>query len=372
MNKKIKICIVSYGDVTSPKTWSGTMLKLYTVLKKRDDIELCSPIEYNYFEHPFYKYFYRYISKYIYTWGSCQDLILRNIIKHVLKKSIKHYQKNDVDFFLFPAMVNPLVNISPFKGKTCVYTDCIMSDLDKYRIYKPLKFIGSRYYKYCLKKDISKTSLLFTQNKWSAERFGEHCNIPNDKVYNVRFGINLNFYEGTKDYSNKKLLIVLRKGTEHIKGLDVLLKAFKLVHNQFPEASLHIVGTDIGQNEPGVLCYYNQPRETTVKLFQESSLYVMPALREPNGITYLEALANKTPIIGFNKYSFPEFTGNGEWGFICKNENIVELAETITDALKDPNRLENMGLKGQKFVQENYTWEQTIDKMVTIMKKTNL
>lgn len=368
MDRKIKICIVSYEDVTSPQTWSGTMLTLYTLLKKRNDVELCQPIEYNFYQHPIYKYFYQYISKYIYTWKSSQDFFLRYIIKRILKKQVKNYPCNNIDFFLFPAMANPLVSELPFKGKTCVYTDCLMSDLDINRIYKPFKILGGAYYKYFIKKDISQTDILLTQNNWSAKRFCEFCKIPSSKVHNIRFGINLKFYEGEKDYTNKKLLIVLRKGAEHAKGLDVLLKAFKLVHNQIPEATLHIVGTDIGTNEPGVKCYYNQPREITVKLFNESSLYVMPALREPNGITYLEALANKTPIIGFNRYSFPEFTGNGKWGFICKKETIKGLAETIIYALREPERLNEMGINGQKFVLENYTWEQTIDKMVSIMK----
>lgn len=368
MDKKIKICIVSSKDVTSPQTWSGTMLTLYTLLRKREDVELCPSIVYNYQDHPFYKYFYKYIRQYIYTWNSNQDLFLRPIIKRILRKKVKNYPCSNVDFFLFPAVANPLVSKLPFKGKTCVYTDCLMSDLDTNRIYKPLKILGGAYYKYCIKKDISQTDILLTQNKWSAKRFHEYCQIPQERIYNIHFGINLEFYEGPKDYTNKKLLIVLRKGAEHVKGLDVLLQAFKLVHNQIPEATLHVVGTDMGTNKPGVKCYYNQSRETTVKLFKEASLYVMPALREPNGITYLEALANKTPIIGFNRYSFPEFTGNGKWGFICKEETIKGLAETIIYALREPDRLNKMGINGQKFVLENYTWDQTIDKMVSIMK----
>ena len=66
----------------------------------------------------------------------------------------------------------------------------------------------------------------------------------------------------------------------------------------------------------GVTYYYNEPRSKTVELLQKATLYVMPAIREPNGITYLEALANKTPIIGLNRFAFPEFCGYGEYGFI--------------------------------------------------------
>lgn len=106
MDKKIKICIISSKDVTSPQTWSGTMLTLYTLLRKREDVELCPSIVYNYQDHPFYKYFYKYIRQYIYTWNSNQDLFLRPIIKRILKKRVKNSPGNNIDFFLFPAMAN--------------------------------------------------------------------------------------------------------------------------------------------------------------------------------------------------------------------------------------------------------------------------
>lgn len=95
----------------------------------------------------------------------------------------------------------------------------------------------------------------------------------------------------------------------------------------------------------------------------------MPALREPNGITYLEGLANKAPIVGLNRFAFPEFSGNGEWGFICNNDDPQELADTIIKALSDKETLKIMGEKGQKFVIENYNWDKVVNNMIDIMKK---
>lgn len=54
----------------------------------------------------------------------------------------------------------------------------------------------------------------------------------------------------------------------------------------------------------------------------------MPSRNEPNGITYLEALANKTPFVALNRYAAPEFAGYGEWSF-CVIKNLPKLFQTL-------------------------------------------
>jgi glycosyltransferase involved in cell wall biosynthesis len=178
------------------------------------------------------------------------------------------------------------------------------------------------------------------------------------KIANVGFGINAQFYEEEKDYNNHLMLIVLRKGTEYVKGLYLLLDAFEKLKKRIPDAQLAVVGTECRAIN-GVQYYYNQPREKTLGLFRECTLYVMPNILEPNGITYLEALANKAPIVGLDRFSVPEFSGYGKWGFYIKDEDPDQLADLLEEALSNPKRLEVMGLQGQKFVHERYTWDQT-------------
>ena len=90
----------------------------------------------------------------------------------------------------------------------------------------------------------------------------------------------------------------------------------------------------------------------------------MPAVREPNGITYLEALASKTPIIGLNRFAFPEFSGDGQFGFIVPEYNSELLANTIINALSNPSLLNKMGLEGQAFVKGKYDWDIVVDKIM--------
>ena len=90
-----------------------------------------------------------------------------------------------------------------------------------------------------------------------------------------------------------------------------------------------------------------------------ATLFAMPALCEPNGMVYPEALASKTPILVLDRLAFPEFAGGGQHGFIVKEPDAGQCARAILDAFSDPARRQRMAEAGQKFVVENYTWERT-------------
>ena len=73
--------------------------------------------------------------------------------------------------------------------------------------------------------------------------------------------------------------------------------------------------------------------------------------------------------IDFNRFATPEFSNNGEWGFLCDSESPNELADTIIEALSDKRRLREMGKRGQAFVIENYKWEKTVYEMCKAMEE---
>lgn len=170
-----------------------------------------------------------------------------------------------------------------------------------------------------------------------------------------------------ENYDDNLLLIVLRKGTEYYKGLLLLIDAFDIVKEKVSNAKLAIVGTDEVRSQEGVTYYHNKSRETTVELFKRCTLYTMPALAEPNGTTYVEALANKAPIVGLNKFSAPEFSGYGKYGFMASEATPQSVADVIIEALSDKERLKRMGEEGQQFVMKTFTWEVVCQKMLDSM-----
>ena len=361
---KIKLCWVVPDLELYNTKWS--MKNLYDQFRNNNELEF-SVAEYGV---SYEKGLGRLLDKFlkcIYTWRTPQDFILRPLLQRNLKRKI---QEVDADILFFPAVFCCIDKklIEDRKMKICVYTDSLMSDLDKYRKYKPLKYLLAQNYRSNEKTDIHKTDILFTQNDWSKDRFTICGDLDPTIIQNVHFGVNLNLYEGEKNYLNHKMLIVLRKGNEYNKGCKLLVEAMPLIRERIPDVTLDIVGTDYGSEVEGVTCHYNKSRSVTIELFKQTSLYVMPSIREPNGVTFLEGLANKAPIVGLDRYAFPEFAGYGEWGFICKKPTPQALADVVSEAFSDTNRLREMGIKGQSFVKSNFQWEVVAGNMINIMK----
>lgn len=364
MENKIKLLLLSRGNYLDKKLWSGTPYTLNELLGKRKDIEYKAVNwDVNKLIGSFY---FRLLNRFIYITFSLRERILRlfgskNI--YLIMSKNKGY-----DYALFVCDFYIPKSISSF-SKYAVYTDSHVYEYQKYCI-EDKRLLKNSYYKDFNKittESLNRAKFIFTQNEWTKSGFIRDYGIPAGKIFNVGFGINLNLYKGEKNYDQNNLLIVLRKGTEYYKGLYLLLDAFKILRKKRKDIILDVVGTNVGENIEGVRCYYNYPRKVTEELFKKSTLYVMPSLHEPNGITYLEALANKTPIIGLNRFAFPEFSGYGKWGFIVEKADPIEVAEKIEYAFSDKKRLEEMGKLGQDFVEKNFQWDIVVDKMINII-----
>lgn len=353
----MKLALVINGEVDDKKVWSGIVYNLAEALKRNGDIDI---IPINLKKILKKSIAQRVLGKVIYIRNSTRDPWRYHGDSVRIETAIK---ETHADICLFvPEFCLSKLGIPGIKCYT--YTDAVLYFLleanpPRKVLWKPFMKKYNENEKICFEK----MEGTFTLNEWSKNCIHSFYGIEKNRVYNVGFGVNTSFYTGLKDYSQKHLLIVLRKGTEYYKGLDLLLEAFQMIHAKDPEVFLSVVGTDY-KSMDGVTYYYNKPREITIELFKKASLYVMPAVSEPNGITYLEALANKTPIVGLNRFAFPEFTGYGKYGFIVDDYNASSLAKVVLEAFSDLDRLKMMGEQGQEFVKNRYTWDKVAKKML--------
>ena len=211
----------------------------------------------------------------------------------------------------------------------------------------------------------SRLNWILTFNEWTAKSLTDDFSVNPDKIHNIGFGANLEPYKGNKDFTNGLILTVLRRGLEKNKGLYLLLEGFELARKTNRNLRLAVVGTTLDPIE-GVEYYEGFPRSKTLELFREASLFALPALFEPNGMVYPEALACKTPILGLDRLAFPEFSGYGEYGFIAEPDP-EKISETIIQAMDNPGLLEKKAVKGQQFAVERYNWDNVVQKALQII-----
>jgi glycosyltransferase involved in cell wall biosynthesis len=341
---------------TRTTSWGKTNQNFYQTFAKY--IETIGFIDYNIYNKIFNR-LHAYYSNIVFSQPSFRDGILNIFTESKYKREIKKIGKLPAAFihtgnFCIPEKLSR-------ESKHFLYTDAT--------VLAGIKYSEKKYSKRYLKTFLKYTSIyekrltgIFTFNQWTRDSLIDDFGVEAQKITNVGFGANLTPYVGPKDYTNGLILIVLRRGAENIKGLNLLIEAFKLARQKNTKIRLAVVGTT---SEPvdGVDYYEGYPREKTVELFQVSSLYAMPALMEPNGMVYPEALSCQTPILGLDRLAFPEFAGYGKYGFIVEPDPQI-IAEKILYAMDNPRLLEKMGREGQEFAIRRYSWDVVVQKML--------
>jgi glycosyltransferase involved in cell wall biosynthesis len=187
-------------------------------------------------------------------------------------------------------------------------------------------------------------------------------------------------FTGEKDYSNGHILFVVKSSSSNAKsrfeekGGFLLLEGFKIAQAKNPNIKLVIVGNEeynnlIG-NIPNVTVTGYIPWEKLQNLFYNSALFAMPAANEVWGLVYLEALACKTPILGLNRNALPEITQYGKYGFLVNKPTPDSIADAILKAFSDPQKLREMGIMGQKYCLDTFSWDFVVNKIAQVMLQT--
>jgi glycosyltransferase involved in cell wall biosynthesis len=149
----------------------------------------------------------------------------------------------------------------------------------------------------------------------------------------------------------------------HLKGVDVLIKAFNRISSDYPDWTLRIVGfcTDkepflalAGGNRMIELCepvWYAD----VVKLMAGCSLFVLPSRTEAMGRVLIEAMASHKPVIGSKVDGIPYVIQHGRNGLLFESENVDDLAATMRRILDDPAFAERLGAEANAFVRSHFS-----------------
>jgi glycosyltransferase involved in cell wall biosynthesis len=85
----------------------------------------------------------------------------------------------------------------------------------------------------------------------------------------------------------------------------------------------------------------------------------MPALHEPWGLVYLEALACRCAVLGLDRNALGEITGAGKYGFLVRHATPAAIADALVLAFSDTDKLRSMAAAGQEHCLSTYSWART-------------
>lgn len=221
------------------------------------------------------------------------------------------------------------------------------------------------------KSSYSQMTHIFAISEYVKDNLVTHYRISADMVSVVGTGRGgIKEYHGEKPYENGTILFIAKERFKD-KGGDLLVEGFKIANQTNPALRLIIAGNEENRRYVGdienIEVKGHIPLEQLQQLFNESALFAMPAVNEPWGLVYLEALSCKTPVLGINQHSLPEITLNGRFGFLVENRSPLAVAEKLLEAFSDLPRLHKMGIEGQEHCLQNFTWEKTVGRIVNVI-----
>ncbi len=186
-------------------------------------------------------------------------------------------------------------------------------------------------------------------------------------------GIDTPAFDGTP---RKTKRIVFMSRLHPVKGLDLLLPAWKTLARRFPEWELVIAGPAHGdyghsirrlaaelQLERVEFVGEVSGREKTA-LLSEAGLFVLPSYSENFGVVVAEALAHGTPVVTTTATPWRELVSRDcGWWVAAEAE---PLAAALSEALSLPqSRLTAMGREGRHWMRESLAWPMIASQMHT-------
>ena len=191
------------------------------------------------------------------------------------------------------------------------------------------------------------------------------------EMYNYDFPVNVypngvskNFFSSYNFRKKDKLKILFVGRNEERKGVDLLLKAFKLLNlkNLKNDFELVMIGKDIEilkntYNELDNCKFFGHLEgKDLYDHYRNSDILCSPAIEnESFGIVLVEAMATKTAVLASDINGYSELINNKN-GLLFKNKNENDLLNKLTLLIEDDNLRNNLKNFGYEF-SKKYNWK---------------
>ena len=171
--------------------------------------------------------------------------------------------------------------------------------------------------------------------------------------------IEVNSEEVKSDKCSKRVVTIGRYAYQ--KGYDLLLQAWAEVEKHYPDWTLDIYGQgdqtsyrrlmgDLGIG--AYRCHLNGPVEDVVKVYQDSSVFVLSSRFEGFGLVLVEAMACGIPVVSFDCPAGPdEIITDGQDGLLVRAGDVHALAEKLISMMADENLRKRLGEQARQSAQ---------------------
>ena len=248
-----------------------------------------------------------------------------------------------------------------------------------YRLQSPfIKFI------------IKQASKIIVANEYEKQIFLDKqlCLKNIEKITIIKNGVNMSSLTTTTSNFKKKYeldipFILFLGRFARVKGLDILLKAIKIIKNKnfSKQIKFVIMGVDFGFQqqmfeiikkfnlEDIVFVIKNPTRDDVIAAYRETEFLVLPSRWELSPLTPLEGFVFKKSVISTNVHGIPSTISNGENCILVENEDFENLAIEIMKLIDNDNQRIKLGQAGYDMVQNECNSKSMTEKILNVYNK---
>ncbi len=184
--------------------------------------------------------------------------------------------------------------------------------------------------------------------------------------------------------SNKKYLLYVGRLTP-VKGVHVLIEAFREIHRRMPETRLIITGSSffggaakttyeqklVKLAEPisnAIVFTGYLSHEKLKYLYSIVDMIVLPSVwQDPCPLVVLEAMASGTCLLATPTGGIPEVVESGLNGVLVEPADVGALAQAVCSALNEPEAMHRMESAARQKILDGYTWERLVRELEEIL-----
>lgn len=223
-----------------------------------------------------------------------------------------------------------------------------------------------------------------------ADEMSEYLEIDRSRIHVVRTGFDVRPYREIAESRDQAPgqesgpIIGYLSVITPIKGLDVLVKAWRRLAGDHPDLRLHVAGKVLDRKyytavdqmiaRAGLRDRFQHfgevDMEGKLQFLSDCTLFCLPARGvERRGLAALEAIASGIPVVVPDTGVFPEMIERTDGGCLFEPEDSDALTDKIGYLLNNRFRMRAMGRKASRSVAEYYRAEAATDDMLEAIEK---
>lgn len=164
----------------------------------------------------------------------------------------------------------------------------------------------------------------------------------------------------------------------HVKGVDILLEAVRLLQKRGHAVSLRVVGSGreeqnlkdrmVSLNLENVIWMGRLSLNDVVPCVVQCSALIVPSRSEGLGRVALEAAACRKPVVASNVGGLPDAVIDGETGILFPSEDVDALAGGVEYLILNPDEAQALGERGRLRVEREFGTQAWMDGYVEVLQ----